>query len=75
MNINVIEIDRNKANFKSTTCKDYIHVERTVMAANRSIERKINDLIDDTNRFIAVANKRLRSSYNENSIFNDIDLL
>ena len=75
MNINVIEIDRNKASFKTTTCKDYTHVERTVIEANRSIERKITDLIDDTNRFIAAANKRLRSSYNENSIFDDIDLL
>lgn len=75
IDINIIELNKGRASFRSVKCDNYNQVESTINLANSSIEKKIRELISEHERFISIANKRLKSSYTEGTIFNSVEFL
>ena len=75
IDINIIELNKGRARFRSIKCDDYNQIENTINIANSSIEKKIKELISEHELFISIANKKLKSSYTEGTIFDSIELL
>ena len=71
IDINIIELDGDKAKFKNIACKNYIQLERLVTNANRSIEKRIKELIKDSSNAVSMT----KNDFKESSIFNDIELI